>query len=77
MELLIVVFLLAYSEKDENFRERLKGVLDFYRKNRELLLALTATKPDTGDKKEENTEKPSPREEGESLRVLDEFLKKI
>ncbi len=84
METLLLVFLLALSEKDEQFKQRLKQVLEFYRENRELLIALTGSRPNAGEaetKKGAETpaeeEKSSPPSEGESLRILDEFLKKI
>lgn len=77
MEMLIVAVMLAYAEKDETFRRSLGEVLDFYRKNRELFQALLQEKRNTGGEKDENPEKNSPPAEGESLRVLDEFLRKI
>lgn len=74
MEMLIAVFLLAWSEKDEKFKETLKQVLAFYKENKELLLAL-AGRASAEDKGEET--KQAPPLSGESLRVLDEFLKKL
>lgn len=41
MELLIVMILLALSDKDPDLKRRLSSVLDFYRENREMLMALS------------------------------------
>lgn len=69
MEMLLAVFLLAYSEKDETFKQTLKQVLAFYRDNKELLQTLAG--------RTETAQKEAPPLSGESLRVLDEFLKKL
>lgn len=89
MEMLVALFLLAYAEKDDAFREKLKQILAFYRENRELLATIAQGKtfephepPETHETHEppethENPQqKSSPRTE-ESLRILDEFLKKV
>ncbi len=82
--MLVALFLLAYAEKDDAFREKLKQILAFYRENRELLATIAQGKtfepPETHENHEQTPEKPqqksSPRTE-ESLRILDEFLKKV
>lgn len=85
--MLVALFLLAYAEKDDAFREKLKQILAFYRENRELLATIAQGKTfeppethETHENHEQTPEKPqqksSPRTE-ESLRILDEFLKKV
>lgn len=78
MEILVVLLLLTYAEKDGDFKKRLLGVLSFYRENRELLMSLaggreTAPAPETCEKEQKN----SPPGGGENLHVLEEFLRKI
>lgn len=77
MEMLIAVFLLAYSEKDEKFKETLKQVIAFYRENKELLYALAGRPQAAAESTPEREEEKAPPLSGESLRILDEFLKKI
>lgn len=72
METLIVVCLLALSDKDPQFRERLNSVLAFYRENRELFKALAEEKPAP-----QEAQKNPPENEGEGLRLLEAFLKKV
>ena len=77
MELLVVLLLLTYAEKDGEFKKRLLGVLSFYRENRELLTALAGGREQAGSEAEESAQKNSPPQGGEDLHVLEEFLKKI
>lgn len=80
MEMLLVVLLLALSDKDPAVKEKLRAVLDFYRENRELLHALAGnpSAAERGEQKEpEEEKKSSPTVSAESLRILDEFLKRV
>lgn len=79
METLVAMLLLAYAEKDKSFQETLKRVIGFYRENRELLLAL-AGKASAGAEEDEGgtaESKKAPPDPGESLKLLDELLKKL
>ncbi len=67
--MLILVLLLTLSDRDPAFKERLFEALSFYRKNRDLLVSL-ASSPS-------GAEKSSPPPQGESLRILEEYLKKV
>ena len=75
MEMLLVVLLLTYAEKDGEFKKQLMKALAFYRENRELLHALGGEKG--GGENEDRGQKNSPPEGGENLHILEEFLKKI
>lgn len=78
METVIVLLILALSEKNAELKETLKSVLEFYRQNRDLLTALAGVSkrdaPEPTEKKE--AQKNSPAGEGESLRLIEEFLKR-
>lgn len=74
MEMLIVAFVLAYAEKDEDFKKSLRQTLAFYRENKELLKAFLGRSEE--QEAERETEK-APSDAGESFRILDEFLKKL
>ncbi len=76
MEMLLVLLLLTYAEKDNDFKEKLLKVLSFYRENRDLLVALAGQAPSERPDKED-AQKNSPPDGGENLHVLEEFLKKI
>ena len=76
MEMLIILFILAISEKNAEFKETLKSVLAFYRENRELLIALAgasnAAPPvcaETG-----GAEKISHDFGGDHMKILELFL---
>lgn len=71
MELFFVLLLLSLAGQDPAAKEKLRAALDFYRENRELLRSLAE------EQTKGQTEKDSPALSGESLRVLDEFLKKL
>ena len=83
--MLIVLLLLTYAEKDEEFKKRLLKVLAFYRENRALLTAFGVPAEDkNGAEKgaEKSAEKNGPAQNknsppcgGENLRILEEFLK--
>lgn len=83
--MLIVLLVLTYAEKDEEFKKRLLGVLSFYRENRELLTALmqkrepspAPAEPTASGGENERTTKNSPPEGGENLHVLEDFLKRV
>lgn len=81
MEMLIVLLLLTYAEKDEEFKKRLLKVLAFYRENRALLTAFGVPAEDkSGSEKGAEKSGPaqnknSPPSGGENLRILEEFLK--
>ena len=78
MEMLIVLFILALSEKNAEVKETLKSVLDFYRQNRELLTAMASmhSAPETGETAHVSEQKSSPDPGGDSLRIIEEFLKR-
>ncbi len=77
MEMLVVLVLLAYAEKDGEFKSKLLQVLAFYRENRALLMALSGEK--RGEEECPAAEKNAPPATagGESLHILEEFLKKV
>ena len=74
MEMLIALMIVALSEKDPAFKEKLRSVLAFYRENRELLVML-AQKSESCPPPE--AQKNSPAIGGDDLRILDEFLKRV
>lgn len=82
--MLLVLLILTYAEKDEEFKKRLLGVLSFYRENRELLTALmqnhaapAPAESAANGGETERTTKNSPPEGGENLHVLEDFLKRV
>ncbi len=87
MEMLIVLFLMFYSQKEPAFRQKVEEFLAFYRENRELIaLALnmknTQTDANTADtggsstqKEEKSQEKNRHDERADNLSVLENFLK--
>lgn len=81
MEMLVVLLLLTYAEKDGEFKQKLTKALEFYRENRELFLALAGEKREQRDGAENHAQnsaqKNSPPQGGEDLHVLEQFLKKI
>lgn len=72
--MLIVLFILALSEKNAQVKETLKCALDFYRQNRELLTALAGASHLSSEESGEQ-QKSSPDVGGESLHIIEEFLK--
>lgn len=84
MEMLMILLLLTYAEKDGEFKKRLLGVLSFYRENRELFLALSGhgqtaetNRTESAAAESEQAQKFSPPDGGENLHVLEEFLKRV
>ena len=75
MDILIVLFVLALSEKNPELKESLQKVLRFYRENRELITMLASS-----------SEAPSPQNqpekaassafEPEKLRIIEEYLRR-
>lgn len=85
MEMLIALLLVAFSEKDEAFRDHMRRALAFYRENRELIALLAGAPANTRRPQEPDpsactrsseNEKISPTQEGDSLGLIEEFLKK-
>lgn len=81
METIIVLFILALSEKDPKLKETLKSVLAFYKENRELIKTLsTPSNPSSAQQQvpppppEEPAQQSEPASE-DSVRILEEFLK--
>lgn len=77
METLVILFLLAYAEKDGDFKKDLRRVLEFYRENRQLILALVTEKGMTSDKIEDTATKNAPSDRGEGMLAFEELLKKL
>lgn len=76
MDILIVLLILALSDSNPELKRRLRETLAFYRENRELLTALAGASAATADT-EDCKQKNSPETEGEKLRVLEDFLKRL
>ena len=78
MEMLIILFILAISEKNAEFKETLKSVLAFYRENRELLIMLAGTSnaapPVSAEAETGGAEKISPEFGGDHMKILELFL---
>lgn len=74
----MILFFLALSDRDPSLKETMKGVLSFYRENRELLTALF--EPEKNAKSEENR-KDDPqkddafKESDGKIELLEAFLK--
>ena len=68
MEILMLLFLLAFLDRNPKFKDSLQGALKFYRENRELLMAFA-------DSPAASTE-PSPTKpaEADKIRILEHFL---
>ena len=86
IQALVLVFLLAYAGGDEETRARLKGLLEFYKKNR-ALFRMAETVPAQGDPSSSSAgtqetdgeiplQKSRPREEdGNEIRELDVLMR--
>ena len=86
MESVILLLLLALSDKNENMKESLNRFLQFYKENRELIQMLVGTlsappkegvtadiPPAKGDKAQEESR---PQEKVGNLNVLEEYLRR-
>ena len=79
MEMLIVLFILALSEKDPKLKETLKSVLSFYRENRELLMAFSSAQtapPAAPASAPASSETSGSSYAGDGVRILEEFLRR-
>ena len=86
MESVILLLLLALSDKNNNMKESLNQFLAFYKENRELIQMLTGTlahpaaEGATADipraKGGEEHEESRPREEVGNLNILEEYLRR-
>ena len=86
MESVILLLLLALSDKNNSMKESLNQFLTFYKENRELIqmLAGTLASPSgagaTADipraKDEEEHKESRPREEVGNLNILEEYLRR-
>lgn len=87
METLVLLCLLAYANGDDNFKQKLRSALDFYRENRELISMLikneapmSETEPPQSAPKSSETPKPSeaqesrPQSEAGNMDVLIKYL---
>ena len=86
MESVILLLLLALSDKNNNMKESLNQFLTFYKENRELIqmLAGTLARPANEDassdipraKDGEGHKESRPREEVGKLNILEEYLRR-
>ena len=80
MEMLFILFILAMSEKNAEFKETLKTVLAFYRENRELLIALAGASngiPPVSAEAETGGDTKCPDFGGDNLKILEMFLQQM
>ena len=75
MDILIVLFVLALSEKNPELKESLQKVLKFYRENRELITALAGNSEPTAQNASE-TVPPAADFAPEKLRIIEEYLRR-
>ena len=66
METFALLFLLAYAGGDDEFKQKLRSALDFYRENRELIQAL--------DERPSETKENRPDEGAGGTDLLAKFL---
>lgn len=71
METLILLLVLALSEKNAELKETVRSVLSFYRENRELLVSLAGAQ--SSPTAQSSPESP-PAQDG--LKLIEEFLKR-
>ena len=85
METVILLLLLALSDKNQNMKESLNQFLHFYKENRDLIqmLAGTYARPAEGapadippTKPDHGHEESRPREEVGNLNILEEYLRR-
>ncbi len=74
METMLLLFLLMMNG-DERTGESLKSFLKFYRENRDLISALSASPKEEPSPPEQTENRP--REEVGDLSVIEEYLKKF
>ena len=75
MEMFMILFILALSDKNPELKETLKSVLAFYRENRELLTLIANGTPAAASSAAPSEQKDPPAAEGERIKILEEFLK--
>ena len=84
METVILLLLLALSDKNDNMKESLNRFLGFYKENRELIQMLAGTFSPSAEgsadippsKPEAGHEESRPREEVGNLNILEEYLRR-
>ncbi len=81
METFALLFLLAYAGGDDEFKQKLRSALDFYRENRELIQALaengatmSETKPSKSDERPSEAKENRPDEGAGGTDLLAKFL---
>ena len=76
MDILIVLFVLALTEKNPELKDSLQKVLRFYRENRELIATL-ASAGEPSPQQDHAESSPSATDFApEKLRIIEEYLKR-
>lgn len=79
METVLLLFLLALSDKDDSLKRSLNQFLGFYKENRELIQMLLGSQKqgEPAATPEEGHEESRPREEVGNLNILEEYLRRV
>lgn len=89
MEMLVLLLVLTSLDKNSDLSEKLRSALAFYRENRELIAmfanaagaapaagAASAEQQQASPVQEEEKKESRPREEFDSVKILEEYLKR-
>lgn len=77
MDILIVLFVLALSEKNPELKDSLQKVLKFYRENRELITMLANSSELPPAQQDTPQKAPAAADfTPEKLRIIEEYLKR-
>ena len=76
MEILIVLFILALTEKNPELKDSLQKVLKFYRENRELLTVFASSSEPSPTQQNSFEKEAAADFAPEKLRIIEEYLKR-